>query len=56
MSFKWAKPYEPKHPLAKWFDERLPLPRLAYGAVGGGYPVPATSTTGGTSVSVPASS
>jgi len=40
MSFKWAKPYEPRHPLAKWLDERLPLPRLVYGAVGGGYPVP----------------
>jgi ubiquinol-cytochrome c reductase cytochrome b subunit len=24
----------------KWLDERLPLPRLAYGAIGGGYPVP----------------
>ena len=24
----------------RWMDERLPLPRLAYGAVGGGYPVP----------------
>ena len=40
MSFSWAKPYEPKHPLMRWFDERLPLPRLIYGAVGGGYPVP----------------
>ena len=40
MSFSWAKPYEPKHPVMKWLDERLPLPRLAYGAVGGGYPVP----------------
>src|SRR3954470_6065342 len=40
MSFGWAKPYEPKHPLMRWVDERLPLPRLAYGAVGGGYPVP----------------
>jgi ubiquinol-cytochrome c reductase cytochrome b subunit len=40
MSFSWAKPYEPKHPLARWVDERLPLPRLVYGAVGGGYPVP----------------
>src|SRR5574338_1119773 len=40
MSFSWAKPYEPKHPFMKWLDERLPLPRLAYGAVGGGYPVP----------------
>jgi ubiquinol-cytochrome c reductase cytochrome b subunit len=24
----------------RWIDERLPLPRLVYGAVGGGYPVP----------------
>src|SRR3954464_2107502 len=40
MSFSWAKAYEPKHPLARWFDERLPLPRLVYGAIGGGYPVP----------------
>ncbi|HEY6049343.1 MAG TPA: cytochrome b/b6, partial [Sphingomicrobium sp.] len=40
MSFSWAKAYEPKHPLMKWLDERLPLPRLVYGAVGGGYPVP----------------
>ena len=40
MSFSWARPYEPKHPLMRWFDERLPLPRVMYGAVGGGYPVP----------------
>ncbi|HEX5257719.1 MAG TPA: cytochrome b/b6 [Sphingomicrobium sp.] len=40
MSFSWARPYEPKHPLMRWIDERLPLPRLVYGAVGGGYPVP----------------
>jgi ubiquinol-cytochrome c reductase cytochrome b subunit len=40
MSFSWAKPYEPKTPLMRWIDERLPLPRLVYGAVGGGYPVP----------------
>ena len=40
MSFPWAKHYEPKHPLAKWMDDRLPLPRFVYGAVGGGYPVP----------------
>jgi ubiquinol-cytochrome c reductase cytochrome b subunit len=26
--------------MMKWLDERLPLPRLVYGAVGGGYPVP----------------
>ncbi|WP_260925626.1 cytochrome b [Novosphingobium sp. 9] len=40
MSFPWAKHYEPKHPAMKWLDERLPLPRLVYNAVGGGYPVP----------------
>ena len=40
MSFAWAKAYEPKTGLGRWFDERLPLPRLVYGAVGGGYPVP----------------
>ena len=40
MSFSWAKPYEPKSPLMRWLDERLPLPRMVYGAVGGGYPVP----------------
>jgi len=40
MSFAWAKPYEPKTDLGRWFDERMPLPRLVYNAVGGGYPVP----------------
>src|SRR5215213_5604402 len=40
MSFAWAKPYEPKTELGRWFDQRLPLPRLVHGAVGGGYPVP----------------
>ena len=40
MSFAWAKPYEPKSGFMRWLDERLPLPRLVYGAVGGGYPVP----------------
>ena len=40
MSFAWAKPYEPKTSLGRWFDERMPLPRLVYNAVGGGYPVP----------------
>jgi ubiquinol-cytochrome c reductase cytochrome b subunit len=40
MSFSWAKPYEPKHPLMRWIDERLPLPRVIYNATGGGYPVP----------------
>ena len=40
MSFAWAKPYEPKSEFGRWIDERLPLPRLAYNAVGGGYPVP----------------
>src|SRR3954471_811730 len=40
MSFPWAEEYKPKHPLMRWLDQRLPLPRLVYGAVGGGYPVP----------------
>src|SRR6476619_241177 len=40
MSFSWAKPYEPKTALTRWIDERLPLPRVVYGAIGGGYPVP----------------
>ncbi len=40
MSFAWAKPYEPKSAFGRWIDARLPLPRLVYGAVGGGYPVP----------------
>ena len=40
MSFSWAKPYQPKHPFMRWLDDRLPLPRIVYGAVGGGYPVP----------------
>jgi ubiquinol-cytochrome c reductase cytochrome b subunit len=40
MSFAWAKPYEPKNPFMRWLDDRLPLPRLVYGATGPGYPVP----------------
>jgi len=40
MSFPWAEHYEPKLPLMKWLDERLPLPRFVYNAVGAGYPVP----------------
>ena len=40
MSFPWARHYEPKNPLMKWVDERLPLPRFVYNAVGAGYPVP----------------
>ncbi len=40
MSFPWAKQYEPQSGLAKWVDERLPLPRFVYNAVGAGYPVP----------------
>jgi len=40
MSFPWAQQYEPKNGLTRWIDQRLPLPRLVYGAVGGGYPVP----------------
>ncbi len=40
MSFPWAKEYKPQAPLMQWLDERLPLPRLLYNAVGAGYPVP----------------
>jgi ubiquinol-cytochrome c reductase cytochrome b subunit len=40
MSFPWAKEYKPSHPFMVWMDERLPLPRLVYNAVGGGYEVP----------------
>ena len=40
MSFPWARNYEPKVPLMKWLDEKLPLPRFVYNAVGAGYPVP----------------
>ncbi|MBN9506618.1 MAG: cytochrome b/b6 [Altererythrobacter sp.] len=40
MSFPWARHYEPKAPLMRYLDEKLPLPRLVYNAVGGGYPVP----------------
>ncbi|HEY0627593.1 MAG TPA: cytochrome b/b6 [Allosphingosinicella sp.] len=40
MGFPWAQQYEPKHPFMRWIDERLPLPRLVYNSVGGGYPVP----------------
>jgi ubiquinol-cytochrome c reductase cytochrome b subunit len=40
MSFPWAEQYTPKNGFMRWMDERLPLPRLVYGAVGGGYAVP----------------
>ncbi|GHA07142.1 cytochrome b [Novosphingobium arvoryzae] len=40
MSFPWANEYKPSHPLMQWMDEKLPLPRLVYNAVGGGYEVP----------------
>ncbi|MGF1549401.1 MAG: cytochrome bc complex cytochrome b subunit [Sphingomonadaceae bacterium] len=40
MSFPWAEQYRPRHPAMVWIDERMPLPRLVYNAVGKGYPVP----------------
>ncbi|MDZ4307105.1 cytochrome b [Allopontixanthobacter sp.] len=40
MSFPWAREYQPTNGLMKFFDEKLPLPRLIYGAIGAGYPVP----------------
>jgi ubiquinol-cytochrome c reductase cytochrome b subunit len=39
MSFPWAKQYEPKAPLMRYLDEKLPLPRLVYNTLGG-YPTP----------------
>ena len=40
MSFPWAKQYEPQTGITRFLDEKLPLPRLVYNAIGGGYPVP----------------
>ncbi|MEO6152623.1 MAG: cytochrome b/b6 [Croceibacterium sp.] len=40
MSFPWARAYEPKAPLMRYLDEKLPLPRFIFNAVGAGYPVP----------------
>jgi ubiquinol-cytochrome c reductase cytochrome b subunit len=40
MSFPWAEQYAPKHPFMRYLDEKLPLPRLVYNAIGAGYPVP----------------
>lgn len=40
MSFPWAQVYKPTSPLMQWVDERLPLPRFVFNAVGAGYPVP----------------
>jgi ubiquinol-cytochrome c reductase cytochrome b subunit len=40
MSFPWAKEYKPSNPFMVWLDEKLPLPRLIYNSVGGGYEVP----------------
>ena len=40
MSFPWAKEYTPASGFTKWVDEKLPLPRFVYNAIGAGYPVP----------------
>jgi ubiquinol-cytochrome c reductase cytochrome b subunit len=40
MSVEWANEYKPQGPFMQWMDERLPLPRLVYNAIGGGYEVP----------------
>ena len=40
MSFPWAQEYKPSHPFMQYLDEKLPLPRFVYNAVGAGYPVP----------------
>jgi ubiquinol-cytochrome c reductase cytochrome b subunit len=40
MSFPWGGRYQPNHPLLRWLDDRLPIPRFVYNVTGGGYPVP----------------
>ena len=40
MSFPWAQQYAPKNSFMRYVDEKLPLPRFVYNAVGAGYPVP----------------
>ncbi len=40
MSFPWAQAYKPTNPFMVYMDEKLPLPRFVYNAVGAGYPVP----------------
>ena len=40
MSVEWANEYKPGSPFMQWMDDRLPLPRMVYNAVGGGYEVP----------------
>jgi ubiquinol-cytochrome c reductase cytochrome b subunit len=40
MSFPWAKHYAPKNAFMRYMDEKLPVPRFVYNAVGAGYPVP----------------
>ena len=40
MSFPWAKEYTPSHPFMQYLDEKLPVPRFVYNAIGAGYPVP----------------
>jgi len=40
MSFPWANEYKPNTAFTRYLDERLPLPRFVYNAVGAGYPVP----------------
>jgi len=40
MSFPWARQYEPSNAFMRYMDDKLPLPRLVYNAIGAGYPVP----------------
>ncbi|MFM7027915.1 MAG: cytochrome bc complex cytochrome b subunit [Chakrabartia sp.] len=40
MSFPWANEYKPSNGLTRYLDEKLPLPRFVYNAIGAGYPVP----------------
>jgi ubiquinol-cytochrome c reductase cytochrome b subunit len=40
MSFSWSEPYKPEGKLWRYLDDRLPIPRMIWDSVGGGYPVP----------------
>jgi ubiquinol-cytochrome c reductase cytochrome b subunit len=40
MSFPWSKHYTPSHPMMRWLDDRLPLPRFVFNTLGTGYPCP----------------
>ena len=51
MSFPWAEHTRRRIRSCAVLDERLPLPRLVYNSVGGGYPVPRNLSISGISAS-----